>query len=95
MRGPHVGGSSGAHTQGRRLAGRASQRSGWADELGCGEAGLKLQAVVGCARERKLGCGASGLKRRKREGSKRKGFSFFKHTQTMNSNSCLNSNTQK
>jgi hypothetical protein len=34
MRGPHVSGSSGVHTQGRRLAGRASQRSGWAGELG-------------------------------------------------------------
>jgi hypothetical protein len=64
-------------------------------ELGCGDAGLKLQAVVGCARERKLGYGASGLKRRRREGSKKRVFLFFKHTQTMNSNKSLNSNTQK
>jgi hypothetical protein len=43
-----------------------------------------------------LGCGEAGLKRKRREGSKRKGFSFFfKHTQTMNSNKSLNSNTQK
>jgi hypothetical protein len=60
-------------------------------ELGCGDAGLKLQAVVGCARERKLGYGASGLKRRRREGSKKRVFLFFKHTQTMNSNKSLNS----
>jgi hypothetical protein len=71
------------------VSGRRRARAKLGERAALGrKSGWAAGLVVGCKRKRaeKEGGGVEGLKE--------KGFLFFKHTQTMNSNKSLNSNTQ-